>query len=63
MVLMEQSAGVIKIAQGLQNFSTLLQLGLGDNNVTEEAADDIAVVLSHNANLTVYGLDGTVSRC
>ena len=42
-----QSAGVIKIAQSLQNVSTLQKLGLGNINATEEAADDIAAVLSH----------------
>ncbi|XP_065903931.1 ribonuclease inhibitor-like [Dysidea avara] len=53
-----QSAGVIKIAQSLQNVNTLKGLGLGNINATEEAADDIAAVLSHNTNLTVFHLNG-----
>ena len=51
-----QSAGVIKIALSLKSVTTLQKLWLANNNATEEVADDIAAVLSHNANLTVLDL-------
>ena len=34
------------IAQGLLNSSSLTEVSLGNNNINEEAAGDIAVVLS-----------------
>ena len=45
------AAGDIKIATGLQNATNLIILGLNNNNIGEEAADDIAAVLSHNVKL------------
>ena len=42
---------MIKIAKSLQSVSTLMVLNISDNNVGEEAADDIAMVLSHNTRL------------
>ena len=44
---------MIKIAKALQNISTLTALGIYSNNVGEEAADDIATVLSNNTQLLV----------
>ena len=46
-----QSAGVITIAQGLENICTLRKLWLGCNNATKITANKIEVVLSHNTNL------------
>ena len=43
--------GIIKIAKALQNISTLTVFIIGDNNINEEAADDIGSVLSHNIQL------------
>ena len=46
-----KTVGMIKIVKALQNISTLIGFGIGNNNVGEEAADDIATVLSHNTKL------------
>ena len=47
-----KTTGVIKIAKCLQNAATdLVILNLNNNNFSEEAADDIAAVLSHNIKL------------
>ena len=43
-----KSAGMIKIAKALQNMSIF---SISNNDVDEQAADDIAKVLSHNTNL------------
>jgi len=46
-----KSAGAIKITKALQNTVTLISFGLSNNNISEEAADEIAAVLSHNTKL------------
>ena len=46
-----KTVGMIKIAKALQDISTLTAFSIGDNNVGEEAADNIALVLSHNCRL------------
>ena len=46
-----RTAGAIKIAKGLQNATNLTMLNLNNNNIGEEAADDIAAVLSYNTKL------------
>ena len=51
-------AGVTNIVKQLQNVCTLEELQLNHNNITAEAADDIAAALSHKANLTVINLNG-----
>ena len=43
-----QSMGAIKFANGLQNSSDFTVFSISDNNIGEEAADDIAAVLAHN---------------
>ena len=43
--------GVIKIVKALQNISTLTIFSIGNNNIDEEAANDIASVLSYNRKL------------
>ena len=46
-----QSAGAIMIAKSLQNVFHLTIFSICDNNINEEAARDIAAVLSHNTEL------------
>ena len=46
-----KTAGIIKIAKALQNISGLTAFSIGDNCVGEEAADDVAKVLSQNTKL------------
>ena len=46
-----KTAGIMKIVKSLQNISGLTAFSIGDNSVGEEAADDIAAVLSHNTKL------------
>ena len=46
-----EKVGIIKIAKGLQNVADLVILNLNNNYIGEEAADDIAAVLSHNTKL------------
>ena len=48
---------MIKIAKALQNISTLTKFSIYNNNVGEEAADDIATVLSHNTQLQVINFN------
>ena len=44
--------------KALHNIVTLLLLDLTQNNISEEAADDIAMVLSHNTKLQAVRLGG-----
>ena len=46
-----KTVGIIKITKSLQNVSTLIVFSIGNNEVGEEAADEVATVLSHNTNL------------
>ena len=46
-----KTIGMIKIAKVLQNISTLTVLNISKNSIGEEAADDIASILSHNTEL------------
>ena len=47
-----QVSGISKITMGLQNTSTLTKLYMGNNyNISNEAVDDIADILSHNTKL------------
>ena len=46
----------MKIAKGLQNISSLTAINIHHNNISEEAADDIAVLISHNTKLNILGL-------
>ena len=57
-----KTVGMIKIAKALQNISTLTTFCIGYSNVGEEAADDIAIVLSNNTQLQVVDLDDTALR-
>jgi len=52
-----QTSGVILIVKQLQNVSTLTELYINDNDITEDAAEDIAVALSSNTNMQVLNLD------
>ena len=53
-----QSAGAIKITNALYNVSDLIIFDFSNNNINEEAADDIAAVLSHNIKLKELYLGG-----
>ena len=46
-----KTAGMVKIAKALECISTLTVLSISNNRISEEAADDIAAVLSHNIKL------------
>ena len=43
--------GVRKILKALQRTLYLNAVGIANNNISKEAADDIATVLSHNTQL------------
>ena len=43
---------MIKIAKALQSISSLTELNISNNNIDKEAADNIAIFLSHNTKLT-----------
>ena len=47
---------MVKIAKALRDVSTLTIINISNNNVGEEAADDIATVLSRNINLQQLNL-------
>ena len=53
-----QSSGIIKIAMGLQNISNLTIFSIPNNDIGEEAADEIATLLSHNSKLQRLELGG-----
>ncbi len=46
-----QASGIIKISRGLQMISSLIKLCINHNNITDEAADDIAAAISCNTHL------------
>ena len=46
-----KTIGMIKIAKALRDISTLKVLDIGSNDIGEQAADDIAKVLSYNTEL------------
>ena len=46
-----QTLGIITIAKALQSITTMNKFYINDNNVTDEAANDVALVLHHNAHL------------
>ena len=51
-----QKLGAIKIAKGLQKISSLTKLYIDHNNITDDAADDIAAVISCNIHLQELNL-------
>ena len=53
-----QSTGIIKIASGLQNTSSLTILNISYTSLDDEAADDITAVVSMNKHLKELYLDG-----
>ena len=61
-----QSIGAIKIAKSLQNIVhlALTKFGISKNNICEEAAHDIATILSQNTKLVISRWKQlTISRC
>jgi len=57
-----KTAGAIKIIKGLQNIFTLTVFAMENNNISDEAADDIAAVLSHNTKLKELYLGGNTFK-
>ena len=57
-----QKSGAIKIAKGLQKISSLTKLYIDHNNITDEAADDIAAAISCNIHLQELNLGGNDFR-
>ena len=54
--------GVIKIVRELKNISSLKVLDLSNNNITEQAADELAAVIRINKSLEKLSLDGNHLR-
>ena len=48
--------GIMKIAKGLQNISTLKKLYMSNCYITHEAAEDISIVLAHNRQLQEFDI-------
>ena len=46
-----ETPGILKIAKALQQISTLQQLYIDNNEITDGASDDIAAICSHNTRL------------
>ena len=57
-----RSAGIMMIVKALQNISTLKKLYINDNNILDEAADDIAAVLSCNTELQELDISNNCFR-
>ena len=53
-----QTLGIIKIARNLQQISSLTKLYIDHNNITDEAADDIAAVIFCNTKLKEFDISG-----
>ena len=53
-----QTSGIIKIARSLQKISSLTKLYINHNNISHEAADDIAAAISCNIHLQELNLSG-----
>ena len=51
-----QTTGIKKLTKPLQNISLLTELCISKNDITEEAADDVAAALSSNVKLKVLCL-------
>ena len=51
-----QASGITKISKSLQKISSLIKLYINHNNITNDAADDIAAVISYNTHLQVLDL-------
>ena len=51
-----EASSVIKVAKGLQKISTLTKLYINNNQITDEAADYIADVISCNSHLQILDI-------
>ena len=51
-----QASGILKIARSLQKISSLTKLYINHNNITDEAADDIATAISCNFKLQEFDI-------
>ena len=55
---MVQALGMLKISRSLLNILSLTKLYINHNNITYEATDNIAAVISHNKNLQEFDISG-----
>ena len=55
---MVQASGILKISRSLQKISSLRKLYINHNNITYEAADNIAATISSNKNLQEFDISG-----
>ena len=53
-----RSSGIIRISKSLQKISSLTQLCIDHNYITDEAADNIAAAISSNKNLQEFDISG-----
>ena len=49
-----QTTGIIKISRALKNIANLRELNISRNNIGDDAASDIAAVVSHNNKLDLH---------
>ena len=49
--------GTLKVAKALQHITTLKKLGLGNNNIPQEACDELALAIKSNKHLKGLGLN------
>ena len=54
------AACIVKIANSLQNISTLKKLYMNNNNINAEAADCVAIALSCSSQLEVFDISGNI---
>ena len=49
--------GTLKVAKALQHITTLKKLGLGNNNIPQEACDELALAIKSNKHLEILWLN------
>ena len=49
--------GTLKVAKALQHITTLKKLGLGNNNIPQEACDELALAIKPNKHLKILWLN------
>ena len=57
------TADAIKIFEGMKNISNLEAISIRHNMITDEAAESIATILSHNNKLKSLDLSANYFRC
>ena len=53
-----QTSGIIKIAKSLHKLSSLIKLYFNHNNITDNAVDDIRILLNNNNRLEIFNIGG-----